>query len=867
MAVDIGPKIGIQGEREFRAQIQQINQSMKTLAAEGEAVASAFDDDTSAEKKATAQKELLNRQIEAQKDKLALLERGLSESAKMYGEADTRTLKWQQAVHEATATLNDMERELSELDKDVDETTDSMQDAGAAASGWADVMKGQLLADAVKAGLQKVVNMAEDIASAMWSASEAGAAYADEINTLAATTGLSTDALQEYKYMAELTDVSLETITGSMTKLVRSMNSAREEKGEAAEVFKELGIAVKDSAGNLRDSQTVFNEAITALGKIENETERDAAAMTLFGKSARDLNPLIKTGADKLEALAKEAHDAGYVLSGEALQALQKQQDAQDRLAKKTEALSKRFAAGLAPSVEKATSKLDEMASSPKVRQALDDASKAIGSVIEGAVGLAEKALPLVMGVFGIFDEKIRLYTEEELELIQSTDDAIAAHKELTEEYKNKADAIVEETNRTKALWQELQTLVDENGKVKGADENRAKFITETLNDTLGTQFEWEGKILTNYHEQANAIDQLIAKREAEALLGAQADRNAANREDRDAAILRAAELKEELDEARESLLKATANYEEVVAKGTVGRALEMTEQAKEEAEARVNGLLEKYQEAQAEYQRVFAEIENYENAQAAAAVGNYEESVRLLESELEFTAEYYAKKKELSEQDKKDLAQKIEETKKKIEEYKIALENGTTGFSEAGLREWEGYVKNLTDILEGRIKDVKAMGKDLGEAYGDGIELGILNSEGKINKAAVQAANAAKKGFQTTLQIASPSKVAVWMGRMFDEGIIKGLEDQEREIAKTAASLAKAVEENAAPRYVDAYEYGAQTGAPIGSYNAETAYTTNMGGITIHVDGAGAVNEDVLAGRIVTRLTNELNRSRRASG
>ena len=866
MAVDIGPKIGIQGEREFRAQIQQINQSMKTLAAEGEAVASAFDDDTSAEKKATAQKELLNRQIEAQKDKLALLERGLSESAKMYGEADTRTLKWQQAVHEATATLNDMERELSELDKGVDETTDSMQDAGAAASGWADVMKGQLLADAVKAGLQKVVNMAEDIASAMWSASEAGAAYADEINTLAATTGLSTDALQEYKYMAELTDVSLETITGSMTKLVRSMNSAREEKGEAAEVFRELGIAVKDSAGNLRDSRTVFIEAITALGKIENETERDAAAMTLFGKSARDLNPLIKTGAEKLESLAKEAHDAGYVLSGEALQALQKQQDAQDRLSKKTEALSKRFAAGLAPSVEKAASKLDEMASSPKLRQALDDASKAIGSVIEGAVGLAEKALPLVLDFFGLFDDKIRLYTEEELALIQSIDDAIAAHQALTDEYKNKADSIVEEKNRTKDLWQELQTLVDENGKVKGADEKRAKFITETLNDTLGTQLEWEGKILKNYQDQVSEIDKLIAKREAEALLAAGADRYAANREDRDAALLRAAEQWEALEQAKQEYLEAERINNQIDEALFLDEGRPVTQDFTD-AIKKLEEQTQKYEEAQAEYQRVFAEIENYESAQAAAAIGNYEEAVRLLESELEFTEAYYAKKKELSEQDKKDLAQKIEETKKKIAEYKVALENGVTGFSEAGLRELEGYVKNLTDILEGRIKDVKAMGQDLGEAYGDGIEAGILNSEGKINKAAVQAANAAKKGFQKTLQIASPSKVAVWMGRMFDEGIIKGLEDQEREIAKTAASLAKAVEKNAAPSNVDAYEYGAQTGAPIGSYNAETAYTTNMGGITIHVDGAGAANEDVLAARIVTRLTNELNRARRASG
>ncbi|MEE1109163.1 MAG: hypothetical protein UH229_03720, partial [Lachnospiraceae bacterium] len=42
MAVDIGPKIGIEGEREFRQQIAQTNQALKTLAAEGKAVSSAF---------------------------------------------------------------------------------------------------------------------------------------------------------------------------------------------------------------------------------------------------------------------------------------------------------------------------------------------------------------------------------------------------------------------------------------------------------------------------------------------------------------------------------------------------------------------------------------------------------------------------------------------------------------------------------------------------------------------------------------------------------------------------------------------------------------------------------------------------------
>ena len=249
MAVDIGPKIGITGEREFRNQLQQTNQALKTLAAESKAVSSAFDAETDAEKKSAAQKDVLNRQIQTQKDKLVLLEKGLQEAAQKFGEADTRTMKWQQAVHEGTAQLNNMERQLTGMDPAIDETTDSMEQAGEATRGWADVMKGQLLADFVKKGLKEIAELTKKIGTAMWDASKAGAAYADDILTLATTTGLSTDELQEYKYMADLVDVSLETLTGSLTKLTSNMAKAKDGEGEAAAVFQELGVSVIDSSG------------------------------------------------------------------------------------------------------------------------------------------------------------------------------------------------------------------------------------------------------------------------------------------------------------------------------------------------------------------------------------------------------------------------------------------------------------------------------------------------------------------------------------------------------------------------------------------------------------------------------------------
>lgn len=142
---------------------------------------------------------------------------------------------------------------------------------------------------------------------------------ADDLNTMSAVTGLSTKQLQEFSYASDLIDVSMDTLSGSLKKITSSMNSAKDGTGKQAEAFKKLGVNIKDAQGNLRNSSDVFNDAIRALGNIANETERDAMAMELFGKSATDLNPLIEGGIDTLEKMSKQANELGLVLSQEAL--------------------------------------------------------------------------------------------------------------------------------------------------------------------------------------------------------------------------------------------------------------------------------------------------------------------------------------------------------------------------------------------------------------------------------------------------------------------------------------------------------------------------------------------------------------------
>ena len=133
MAYDIGPKIGIDGEAEFRKSLQAINQQLRTLGSEMKAVTSSFLEGDESQEALAAQTDVLNRQIDAQRQKLSQLQKGLEASAQKYGENDTRTLKWAQAVHEATADLNQMQAKLAKKEGGLDGLADATEEAGAAA--------------------------------------------------------------------------------------------------------------------------------------------------------------------------------------------------------------------------------------------------------------------------------------------------------------------------------------------------------------------------------------------------------------------------------------------------------------------------------------------------------------------------------------------------------------------------------------------------------------------------------------------------------------------------------------------------------------------------------------------------------------
>lgn len=150
MAVNIGPRIGIDGEAQFRKEISNLIQQQKTLASELKAVTSAFDKNDKSEESMTAQTKVLSQQIQVQQQRIEKLSQGLSESAKQFGETDSRTLKWKQSVNEATAELNRMKSQLSNLSDGADDAGKSLKEAGDNASFFKDALSADAIVEAVK---------------------------------------------------------------------------------------------------------------------------------------------------------------------------------------------------------------------------------------------------------------------------------------------------------------------------------------------------------------------------------------------------------------------------------------------------------------------------------------------------------------------------------------------------------------------------------------------------------------------------------------------------------------------------------------------------------------------------------------------
>ena len=303
MAVDIGPKIGIDGEKEFRQNLNNINQQLRTLGSEMKAVTSAFGDGDDAEANLAKQTGILNKQIETQEEKLAELRKGLEKATDKFGEADTKTLRWKQAVNEATAELNSMKRSLDKVENGIDDVNEATEDTGFSFNDLSGIMKKGFAAGAVGAvvagakevcdALIEIVDETQEyrtIMASLESSSQAAGYSAEETaETYRQLQGVLGDAQTAATATANLQAIGLEQ--DKLTDIANAAIGAWARYGDSipidglAEAINET-IQVGKVTGNFADvlswaglSEDDFNEK---LQEVNGSTERANIVLKLL---------------------------------------------------------------------------------------------------------------------------------------------------------------------------------------------------------------------------------------------------------------------------------------------------------------------------------------------------------------------------------------------------------------------------------------------------------------------------------------------------------------------------------------------------------------------------------------------------------
>lgn len=248
----------------------------------------------------------------------------LKEAQKKVAEEIEKTGEGQEQYDALQREIISCENELQNLEK-------------RAAESNATIAKIGTVADGLSSKFSNLANKTKGISTAAGGAlaglgglAVKAAQNADDLNTLAKQTGLTTEELQKMQYASELIDVPVDTITGSLKKLKKNMTSTSKDTQKA---WQDLGVTLKDDVtGEFRNIDDVFYDTVAALSNIDNETERDIVAMQLFGKSADELAGIIDDGGEALKRLGEEAKNKGVIISQEDLDSASELDDALEQL-------------------------------------------------------------------------------------------------------------------------------------------------------------------------------------------------------------------------------------------------------------------------------------------------------------------------------------------------------------------------------------------------------------------------------------------------------------------------------------------------------------------------------------------------------
>lgn len=209
MAVNIGPKIGIDGEAEFRKNLNSISQQLKTLGTEMKAVTSAFDANDKSQENLANQSQVLTEQLSLQEKRIAEIQKALDHARSNYAENSNQVQRWQQAMNNAVAELNKTRSQLSKVQSEMDGTedstkdlTDALNDVGSGAEKASGGLSSMTVAmgNLISSGIEAAASAVADLVSSLWNLDESTEEYRraqGRLNTAFEAAGYGADTAQQ----------------------------------------------------------------------------------------------------------------------------------------------------------------------------------------------------------------------------------------------------------------------------------------------------------------------------------------------------------------------------------------------------------------------------------------------------------------------------------------------------------------------------------------------------------------------------------------------------------------------------------------------------------------------------------------------
>lgn len=395
MATNIGPKIGIDGEAEYRKQLQGIITETKTLGTEMKKLQSSFDGDKRSLKQNRAERELLTKQVEKQKEAVQHMSEMLDKAKTATGESSQQTQKWQQALNKAETDLNNLQKQLDSLPNSIQLVGSKMSEAGQKIKGVGDSVKGfgegmtkKVTApivgigaaaiaafNEVDAGLDTIITKTgasgealdsmqksmEDLATSIPTSFEDAGTAVGEVNTRFGVMGDDlTELSGQFIKFAQLngTDVS-----GSIDKVQSSMAAFGIETKDAGYVLDILNKAGQDTGVSLDTLSSTMTANSTVLQEMGFDFNQSAGFIANLSKNGIDASAVMAGLKKALANATKEGKPLDQALA-ELQESLTNAKDDTEAMQLATELFGSKAGPQLAAALQEGRISLDETANS-----------------------------------------------------------------------------------------------------------------------------------------------------------------------------------------------------------------------------------------------------------------------------------------------------------------------------------------------------------------------------------------------------------------------------------------------------------------------------------------------------------------------